>query len=218
LISNSIRMHNWTQTLGLVSAALTTTAFLPQAIKAWKTRSTQDLSPLMFTLFFFGILGWLCYGLLIRDLPMILANAVTILLAGTIIYFILSGRTSTKLSHVAIKVRDIDLMRGFYALHFGAKTGKKYENPDKGLSSCFLHFTSGAGIELLHYKDKPVHIPVDALGHFAISLGSRQEVDRCTSQLKENGIEIISNPRLTGDGYYESVIRDPEGNVIELTV
>ena len=53
--------------------------------------------------------------------------------------------------------------------------------------------------------------------HLAISLGSKEKVDTLTERLRKNGVRIIGEPRTTGDGYYESVIADPEGNLIELT-
>jgi MtN3 and saliva related transmembrane protein len=73
--------------LGLLAGMLTTVAFVPQVIKTWRTRSTHDISLAMFAIFTAGVFTWLIYGLLIGDLPVILANCVTLVLAGTIVYF-----------------------------------------------------------------------------------------------------------------------------------
>jgi len=209
-------MNNWIQTIGLVSAALTTSAFLPQALKTWRTKSTHDLSPLMFTLFSIGISGWLIYGILIEDLPMILANSVTIVLAGTIMYFIIRSKTSVRIAHVGIYVHDIENMRQFYSQHLGAVVGNKYHSSDTGFTSYFLSFPSGIKIELMHIADNDDSLN-NRWGHIAISLKSRAKVDEFIKNIENTGIEIISAPRVTGDGYYEAVICDPEGNHIEIT-
>lgn len=73
--------------LGLLAGTLTTLAFVPQVIKTWRTRSTHDISLAMFAIFTAGVLTWLVYGILKGDLPVILANAATIVLAGTVLYF-----------------------------------------------------------------------------------------------------------------------------------
>jgi len=72
--------------IGLVAAACTTIAFLPQAIKTWRTRSTGDLSLPMFLLMTFGVALWMIYGLILRDPPLIIGNAFTLLLSGSILY------------------------------------------------------------------------------------------------------------------------------------
>ena len=71
--------------LGLVAGALTTISFLPQAIKTYKSRSTKDISLEMFSLFTAGVFLWLVYGLYLNALPIILANAVTFVLAFIIL-------------------------------------------------------------------------------------------------------------------------------------
>jgi MtN3 and saliva related transmembrane protein len=77
--------------LGLLAATLTTVAFVPQVVKTWRTRSTHDISLGMFAILVAGIVAWLLYGAIIGDVPLILANAVTLLLAGTILYFKIRG-------------------------------------------------------------------------------------------------------------------------------
>lgn len=201
--------------IGFISAILTTTSFLPQAIKAWKTRSTDDLSPIMFILFFFGIAGWLLYGILISDLPMILANCVTICLAGIILFFIIKNKKTQKIHHFALYAKDIENLKQFYIENFNAKAGRLYSNPKTGFSSYFITFNSGCKLELMNLTGNYSHL---GYNHVAISVGSKSEVDRITEELINKGFKINSGPRLTGDGYYESVITDTEGNQIEITI
>jgi len=80
------------QLLGLAAGSLTTTAFLPQVIKTWKSRSAKDLSLGMFSLFCIGVALWLAYGLIVKDVPVIAANLITLLLASTLLYFKLRWR------------------------------------------------------------------------------------------------------------------------------
>ena len=127
-----------------------------------------------------------------------------------------------RIEHLAIWVEDLEKMKTFYLKFFQLKCNEKYTNPKKQFSSYFLAFESGPRIELMH---KPGLVqysgyPEERLGlvHFAISLGSREKVDELTERIRESGFRVIGEPRTTGDGYYESVILDPEGNLIELTV
>lgn len=78
---------NYTQLLGLVAGSFTTIAFLPQVIKTWKSRSAKDLSLGMFSLFCLGVLLWLIYGIQVKDIPVIIANMVTLLLASALLFF-----------------------------------------------------------------------------------------------------------------------------------
>lgn len=127
-----------------------------------------------------------------------------------------------KIHHIAFWVRDLKKMRAFYEQFFAAKAGELYHNPRKQFHSYFLTFGKGAQIELMHRPDIPDSTTsvTEQIGitHLAISLGSRQAVDELTQTLRVEGYPIIGEPRVTGDGYYESVILDPESNRIELTV
>lgn len=111
-------------------------------------------------------------------------------------------------------------MRQFYQHYFGARSNTGYHNPKTGLRSYFLTFSEGCRLELMHRpeltgREKP---PVAAgYIHLALQLGSRQAVDALTEQLRQAGFPVLSGPRVTGDGYYESCVLDPEGNQIELT-
>ncbi|WP_425236576.1 VOC family protein [Ulvibacterium sp.] len=126
-----------------------------------------------------------------------------------------------KIEHLALWVKDLELMRDFYVTYFKMKSNSKYVNDKKGFSSYFLSFKGGARIELMHRPDILQHPGgkgmMNGLAHFAISVGDKDKVDQLTEVLRNAGFEIIGEPRTTGDGYYESVVSDPEGNHIELT-
>ena len=87
MIGNGIPQLSWLTWVGLLAAFCSTAAFLPQVIKTWRTRSTKDISLVMFTILIIGIVLWLAYGIIIRDIPLIVANATTLLFAGTILFF-----------------------------------------------------------------------------------------------------------------------------------
>lgn len=124
-----------------------------------------------------------------------------------------------KIEHIALWVKDLEGMKSFYVKYFKATSNEKYTNTSKGFSSYFLTFQSGARLELMNRIDINL-LTNESLGwaHLAFSVGSEEQVDVLTEQLRSEGIEIVGEPRTTGDGYYESVIRDPEKNLIELTV
>ena len=129
-----------------------------------------------------------------------------------------------KIEHIAIWVKDIEQSKEFYMKFFRAVPGKIYHNPAKNFTSYFLAFESGARLELMHKpeiaNEPKTNLISEQLGfiHLAISVGSKEKVDQLTTLIKENGYIIKGSPRTTGDGYYESVILDPEGNRIEITI
>ncbi|MFZ2338154.1 MAG: VOC family protein [Bacteroidales bacterium] len=122
------------------------------------------------------------------------------------------------IDHIAIWTEDLEKEKEFFLKYFDCSAGAKYINPLKKFSSCFITFSGGARIELMKKDDITGIRKGEAIGitHLAINVGSRGKVDGMTVLLEENGFEIKGRPRITGDGYYESVILDPEGNVIEL--
>lgn len=126
-----------------------------------------------------------------------------------------------KIEHIAIWTSDLEKMKDFYLNFFELESNEKYYNPKKKFSSYFLSFEKGARIELMHRPDISEFIDnMDGklgLAHFAISVGSKKRVDTITETIRKNGFKVIGAPRTTGDGYYESVIADPEGNWIEIT-
>ena len=128
-----------------------------------------------------------------------------------------------KIEHLAIWVSDLEQMRAFYERYFGATAGDLYHNPTKQFHSYFLSFQSGCRLELMHRPDIPnnindLQLQYKGLIHFAISVGSKEKVNALTETLRQAGFSVIGEPRTTGDGYYESVILDPENNRIEITV
>ena len=121
--------------------------------------------------------------------------------------------------HVALWSQDIERLCEFYCRHFGCIAGPRYENRAKGFSSYFLRFASGARLELMQQTGVTLRSDWLASGptHFAISVGSEAEVRALTERLRRQGVKVAGEPRRTGDGYYESVIEDPDGNPVELT-
>ena len=127
-----------------------------------------------------------------------------------------------KIEHLAIWVRDLEGMKSFYENYFKASAGEKYHNPKKNFTSYFLSFEEGCRLELMHKPEIPGNKndaiqQYEGLIHFAISLGSKEQVDYLTEKLRADGYQIVGEPRTTGDGYYESVVLDPENNRIEIT-
>ncbi|MES2061898.1 MAG: VOC family protein [Bacteroidota bacterium] len=128
-----------------------------------------------------------------------------------------------KIDHLGIWVSDLEAMRRFYVKYFGMISGDKYINEQKGFSSYFLSFeNSNIRLEIMHKNamtDNDLSRGIKmGLAHFAISVGSESAVNDLTESLRNNYYAIASEPRRTGDGYYESVILDPEGNFVEICV
>ena len=126
-----------------------------------------------------------------------------------------------RIDHIAIWVKDLEKMKRFYTKYFDVKCGNKYINENKKFSSYFLSFDSGARIEIMYRPDISEHNENKrknyGITHFAISVGNKEKVNQLTELFRSDGFEIIGGPRTTGDGYYESVILDPERNSIEIT-
>jgi 2-haloacid dehalogenase len=118
-----------------------------------------------------------------------------------------------KIDHVAAWVSDLERARGFYERWFKANAGTKYSSTKRDFQSYFLSLSSGARLELMK---SPAESPRPA--HLAVSVGSREAVDCLIQDMDVAGVPIVSYPRLTGDGYYEAVIKDSEGNLVEITV
>lgn len=127
---------------------------------------------------------------------------------------------TVKIVHAAIYYSDLEAARSFYEKYFGARSGKLYRNQKTGFCSYFLDFDDGARLEIMSKPSITGKQTADSLGfaHIAFSLGSAEAVDSMTQRLKNDGYTVISGPRTTGDGYYESCIEDAQGNRIELTV
>ncbi|AHI54947.1 VOC family protein [Listeria ivanovii] len=124
-----------------------------------------------------------------------------------------------KIEHIALWTSNLEKMKDFYVTYFGAIANDVYENKTKGFSSYFLTFETGARLELMKRTDVSEEVAGEKLGwaHIAIATESKATVDTLTEELRKAGFEILGEARTTGDGYYESVIADPEGNRIEIT-
>ena len=125
-----------------------------------------------------------------------------------------------KIEHLAIWVEDIDLVCQFYVKYFDMSCGSKYLNPKRNFTSCFLSFgEEKTRIEVMHIPEMaspPSRGNLKGLAHLAVSVGSKGAVDVLTERLRQDGYVIAGEPRTTGDGYYESVVLDPEGNYVEI--
>ena len=124
-----------------------------------------------------------------------------------------------KIDHVAMYVWDLEGAKEFFVRFFQAKPNDMYHNPKTGLKTYFLSFDDGSRLEIMNrpdMKEKPLDIFYQGLIHLSFKLGSREKVDELTKKLHEAGYEVLSGPRVTGDGYYESCILAFENNLLEL--
>lgn len=126
-----------------------------------------------------------------------------------------------RMEHIAIWAEDLESMKLFYTEFFHMQCSEKYVNKLKGFSSYFLSFEDGARIEIMHrpdiLKQPGKKDSTFGLTHIAISVGSKEVVDQLTEKIRNKGFRVHGEPRTTGDGYYESVVLDPEGNLVEIT-
>ena len=126
-----------------------------------------------------------------------------------------------RIDHVALFCRNLEAMRQFFLDYFEAVSNEQYHNPPTGLRTYILSFTEGSTrLELMQRPDVADATPsVAAIGyiHISIAVGSKRGVDLLTRRLADDGYPVVSGPRTTGDGYYESCILGPEGIQIEVT-
>lgn len=126
-----------------------------------------------------------------------------------------------EIDHIAMYVNNLEKAKDFFVTYFGAMSNEGYHNPKTDFRSYFLSFNSGARIEIMQ-KPQMENIPKSLVQtgyiHIAFHTGSKENVDALTHRLKVDGYEVVSGPRTTGDGYYESCIVGIEGNQIELTI
>ena len=126
-----------------------------------------------------------------------------------------------KIDHIAIWTKDIENLKKFYQKYFKCTSNKKYINKQKKFESYFLKFSNKIKLEIMQMPKIPANknnYIKQYLGiiHIAINVNGKKNVDKITETLKKDGYHVVSEPRLTGDGYYESCILDPDGNRIEL--
>ena len=128
-----------------------------------------------------------------------------------------------RIEHVALWTTNLERLKEFYETHFGARANNKYRNPETGFESYFLTFSSGARLELMYspavadLSDSPEVQPV-GYAHLAFAAGSKERVEELTAELGAAGYVVAGAPRTTGDGYFESVVLDPDGNRVEITI
>ena len=127
-----------------------------------------------------------------------------------------------KIDHIAIWVEDLEVMRVFYLKYFATFSGEKYYNKNRQYTSYFIYFGEDkTRLELMHQPSitaSPGYRGHEkGLAHFAISVGEIKKVNELTEWLRADNYTIFSEPRTTGDGYYESVVLDPEGNYLEIS-
>lgn len=125
-----------------------------------------------------------------------------------------------KIEHTAMYVNDLEGAKEFFEKYFNAKSNEKYHNTKTGFRSYFLSFDGGARLEIMskpNVTDDDKALLKTGYAHLAFSVGSREKVDELTSQLEADGYCVISGPRVTGDGYYESCVLGFENNQIEIT-
>ena len=126
-----------------------------------------------------------------------------------------------KIEHIAMYVNDLEAARDFFLKYLDGTSNDGYHNKNTDFRSYFISFEDGARLELM---TKPQIIDAErtlsraGYAHIAFSVGSKEKVDELTEKLRADGYEVVSGPRTTGDGYYESCIVAVEGNQIEITV
>lgn len=124
-----------------------------------------------------------------------------------------------KISHVALWTRDPEAQRAFWQVMFGAESNQRYLSKNRpGFASYFMRLREGATIELITLPELDAGQTgreITGWAHIAIAVGNEQQVDEMAARAADSGI-LIAPPRRTGDGFYEAIIRDPDGNLIEL--
>ena len=212
--------------VGTLAAVATTSSFIPQVIKINK-QGGEDLSYPMLSLYLCGTILWLAYGIILHAAAVVWANAITALLVTLAIAlkmtYPLRGPNAYRcpephsmavgqIEHAALWVSDLERARAFYERWFKATAGARYSSSKRDFTSYFLSLGYKARLELMKSSGE-----VPRLAHLAVSVGSRGAVDGLVKAMEAAGIHIVSGPRLTGDGYYEALVTDTEGNLLEIT-
>lgn len=125
-----------------------------------------------------------------------------------------------KIEHIAMYVNDLEGAKAFFEKYFNAESNEKYHNIKTGFRSYFLSFGEGTRLEIMSkpdVSDDDKALLKTGYAHLAFSVGSKENVDKMTEKLKTDGFSVISGPRVTGDGYYESCVLGFENNQIEIT-
>ena len=128
---------------------------------------------------------------------------------------------NTKIDHIAMYVDDLEGAKNFFLKYFDATCSPKYHNPSTDFKSYYISFNGDTRLEIMTkplMEDRPKHLSRTGFIHLCISVGDKETVDSLSARLQEDGYKIISGPRRTGDGYYESCIIAFEDNQIEITI
>ena len=126
-----------------------------------------------------------------------------------------------KIEHFAMYVIDLEMVKNFFVRYFGATSNEMYHNKKTDFKSYFLSFDDGSRLEIMTrpgLADEQKNPLQCGFIHIAMNVGSKEKVDSLTKTLQNDGYELVSGPRTTGDGYYESCFYGPENNLIEITV
>ncbi len=126
-----------------------------------------------------------------------------------------------KIEHIAMYVNNLEAAKEFFVKYLGARSNEGYHNQKTDFRSYFLSFDGETRLEIMNrpgMQDEEKGLQRTGFVHIAFRVGSKEKVDSLTEQLKKDGYDVVSGPRVTGDGYYESCIVGIEGNQIELTV
>ncbi len=126
-----------------------------------------------------------------------------------------------RIEHIAMYVDELEVARDFFVSFLGGRANDGYHNKNTGFRSYFISFDDGARLEIMNKPEMTdIEKPLNRTGyiHIAFSVGSRERVNKLTEELRSAGYEVVSGPRTTGDGYYESCVVAFEGNQIEITV
>ena len=124
------------------------------------------------------------------------------------------------IEHIAMYVTDLEKTKDFFVKYFDAKSGELYHNKKTEFRSYFLSFDGGARLEIMSSSQMQQKEEIrnhTGYSHIAFRLGSKAAVDKLTEKMRADGYTVVSGPRTTGDGYYESCIIGIEGNQIEIT-
>lgn len=125
------------------------------------------------------------------------------------------------IEHFAMYVLDLESTKDFFVRYFGAKSNNMYHNSEVDFKSYFLSFDSGTKLEIMtrpNLNNTPKDPMLCGYIHLAMSVGSKEKVNELTETLRNDGYTVVSGPRTTGDGCYESCILGPENNLIEITI
>ena len=126
-----------------------------------------------------------------------------------------------KIDHMAVYVKDLEETKAFYEKYFDGKSNNLYHNPKTGLKTYFLSFGGGARFEIMNKPNiATIENGKEQMGylHLAFGVKDKEAVDSLTNRLRNDGYTVFDGPRITGDGYYESCVLDPDGNRVEILV